>query len=126
MQRRGTGLRIVALALLSGDSFSAAFAKSTDLDDYYAGLTDYEHTVTFRNVATGQLVPYKKSAGSYCEGRMHIGTGRNDAQRWSCARTTVLLEKIRAEREATESRYRGSARRTAARRRPSVSRGFRP
>ena len=32
---------------------------------FWGGLTDYEYTLTFRNVATGQSVSYKKDAGSY-------------------------------------------------------------
>ena len=32
---------------------------------FWASLTDYEYTVTFRNVASGQSVPYKKNAGSF-------------------------------------------------------------
>ncbi len=32
---------------------------------FYAGLTDFEYTVSFRQVQTGQVVPFKKTAGTY-------------------------------------------------------------
>ncbi len=32
---------------------------------FYAGLTDFEYTVSFRHVQTGQVVAFKKNAGTY-------------------------------------------------------------
>ena len=32
---------------------------------FYAGLTDFEYTVRFRNLQTGQSVSFKKEAGSF-------------------------------------------------------------
>lgn len=32
---------------------------------FFAGLTDYEYTVTFRNIRTGQTVAFKKNPGSF-------------------------------------------------------------
>lgn len=41
------------------------FGASNPYVLFWAGLTDYEYTVSFRNVATGKTVQYKKDAGSF-------------------------------------------------------------
>lgn len=41
------------------------FGPGTPYVLFFAGLTDFEYTITFRNTKTGQTVPFKKEAGSY-------------------------------------------------------------
>ncbi|MCK6684829.1 MAG: SUMF1/EgtB/PvdO family nonheme iron enzyme [Thermoanaerobaculia bacterium] len=41
------------------------FGASSPYLIFYAGLTDFEYTVTFKNVQTGQSISFSKEAGSY-------------------------------------------------------------
>lgn len=41
------------------------FGQSSPYLLFYAGLTDYEYTVTFKNVQTGRTISFKKSAGTF-------------------------------------------------------------
>lgn len=85
------------------------FGASSPYLVFYAGLTDFEYTVTFTNVSTGKVLSFTKPAGSFAGGADNSGLPHGVARAFLWARDGSSADELKGAQTAVFQKE-GSAR----------------